>query len=287
MAQTQSAADPLEAIRLSDAHKVTRGSKEVTVALLSSSVNCRLPALRDGIDRLSEEDRRFDACETIEGVNSQDLTHGTFSASVILQIAPGIRVLPIRIFGPNGTGSYLDMARGMQIALDQGADIIAIGGGGSPAPDSMNALCSLVEEARMRNVSVVAPAGNSAEEITTDKPFILASCKNDTLFSVAGLSSKLDELAKFSNYSSYFVQLAAPSAGIKGLDATGKPTQFQGTTVSYLLATGVLALRRSTYANESVEARREALLGAVTPLESLVGKVESAGIIDAAQAVGN
>ncbi len=273
--------NPLDAIGLPAAHEITRGSSDITVALLSSSVNCRLPELRNSIRRERDLDRALDACESVEGSTSNDLAHGTYSASVILKVAPGIKILPLRVFGPSGSGSLLDLARAIDLALTLGVDVIAVGGGGSYPPNSDAAhslICSRVAEARRQNVPVVVPSGS---EISSAAPHLLASCKNDTLFAVAGLDATLQDLAKFSSYSSHFVQIAAPSQGVEGLDASGEMTSFRGTTVSYLIGTGLVALRRSLFPNESVLDRRDAVLSAVTPLSKLVGKTESGGRVHA------
>jgi subtilisin family serine protease len=278
--------DPYLAIDIYRAHELTTGSPEVVVALLSTSVNCRLAALAPSIKRLSPENRDLDACESVEGINERDLNLGTYSASVIHFVAPSVKILPIRIFSPMGHGTIEASMRGIQVAMAEGAKIISFGGGGDVSPQQLQNVCAVIEDARQRGVTIVAPAGNSGSEITSERSTIMSRCKNDALFSVAALNEEIDGLAPYASYSPHFVQLAAPGENVGGYDAAGNLITFRGSTPGLLLTTGVLALRESLYPGETAYFRREAILRSVTPMASLVGKVESSGMLNAYRALG-
>ncbi len=52
------------------------------------------------------------------------LGHGTMVAGAIRLVAPGVRILPVRAFGQNGTGRLFDIIRGMHLSEQRGARVI-------------------------------------------------------------------------------------------------------------------------------------------------------------------
>src|SRR2546426_11155796 len=78
-------------------------------------------------------------------VASSTLTGRTFTPGA----APGVKVLPVKVLDATGTGSEVDVARGICFAADHGAKIINLSLGSDPASsiivqalrsDSANAL---------------------------------------------------------------------------------------------------------------------------------------------------
>jgi hypothetical protein len=273
--------DPYRAIDLERAFEITRGSPTVKVALLSTSANCELADLAPSIVRTHAPDRSFDACELPLGIKDEEVNYGTYSISLIHFTAPHVKILPLRVFQPDGNGNFEDSLKGFQIALDEGAQIIAYSGGGDMNIDQAEPFCALVVKAREKGVTVLMPAGNSGVEITDERPSLLTFCKSDNLVGVSAMSGDLSQLANFASYSQTFVQWAAPSESVGGYDGEGNLVAYRGTTAAFLLAAGSMALRTSLYPQESAAVRREAILRSVTKIESLQNRVEAAGMLNA------
>jgi hypothetical protein len=96
-----------------------------------------------------------------------DEGHGTQSAMVaaaagnndhgVAGACWNCRIMPVKVLGADGTGSYSDVAAGIVWAADQGADIINLSLGG-PSPSV--AMTSAVNYARSKGALVIAAAGN-------------------------------------------------------------------------------------------------------------------------------
>jgi hypothetical protein len=96
-----------------------------------------------------------------------DEGHGTQSAMVAAAAGNnnhgaagacwGCRIMPVKVLGADGSGSYGDVAAGIVWAADNGADIINLSLGG-PSPSAT--LTAAVNYARDHGVLVIAAAGN-------------------------------------------------------------------------------------------------------------------------------
>ena len=102
--------------------------------------------------------------------------HGTHIASVLFAdggspvagLVPHCRAISIPIFSSRSTGqlnncSQLDLARAIILAVEHGADIINVSGGQlSETAEAEPLLNQAIEECRLRNVLIVAAAGNDS-----------------------------------------------------------------------------------------------------------------------------
>lgn len=171
-----------EVIGLPEAHRVTRGSPEVTVAVLDTGVDTQH---REYADRL---EGGFDFVDIIDGAddffgdrlgadsNAMDpgVGHGSHVTGIIAArgrkmstgAAPGCRILPVRVLGALRQGDRLigaglvdNISTGLKWAVDHGADVINMSlgirheGGGLPHGD-------VVRYAAQKGVMIVAAAGN-------------------------------------------------------------------------------------------------------------------------------
>lgn len=97
--------------------------------------------------------------------------HGTFVAAQIaaqvnngvsgVGIAPRVTILPVRVLGTGGFGTFSDVAEGIDFAVAQGAKVINMSLGGSEGAGFLQAA---VERAAAAGVVLVASAGNEADE---------------------------------------------------------------------------------------------------------------------------
>ena len=97
--------------------------------------------------------------------------HGTFVASQIAAqvnngvsgagVAPRVTILPVRVLGAGGSGTFSAVAEGIDFAVAQGAKVINMSLGAS---EGVGFLQAAVERAAAAGVVLVASAGNEADE---------------------------------------------------------------------------------------------------------------------------
>ncbi len=148
-----------------------------------------------------------------EDANVQDdYGHGTHVAGIVAAaanngvgitgIAPGARVMPVKVLDQYGTGWYSDIAAGIVYAADNGARVINLSLGGTPDSQTLR---EAVDYARSRGALVVAATGNSGGAV-------LYPAAYDPVLAVAATDAN-DQRASFSNFGPQ-VDLAAPGVDI-------------------------------------------------------------------------
>jgi hypothetical protein len=142
------------------------GDASVTVAVIDTGVDLDN---RDLVGRLdTEHDKDFVGHDTVaQDEDGKTPGHGTAVASIIAAkannaigiagIAPGVRILPIRVLDKKATGTDTDLALGIRWAADHGAGVINISIGGTVGT---SVLSDAVDYATSKDCVVVAASGN-------------------------------------------------------------------------------------------------------------------------------
>jgi subtilisin family serine protease len=215
------AADPLrlqqwglDAVR-ADAAVSTSDGRGVLVGLLDSGVDSSHPDLAGSI---------VDGPDLVDGDAHPDdgAGHGTHVAGIIVAhagngaggqgVAPGARVLNIRVLGDDLTGKTTDAAKGVDEAVSAGAMVLNLSL--SPGPDSSteipatDPLVQALDRASASGVTIVASAGNDARPLCA-QPVVVPQ-----LICVGSVNEQL-ERSDFSNYG-LRVDLVAPGGGRGG-----------------------------------------------------------------------
>lgn len=151
-----------QAIQMPTAWDTSTG-QQVIVAIVDTGVDFRAPDLAStarlpGYDFVNNDSDPTD-----------DQGHGTHVAGTIAQstnnglgvagVAFNARILPVKVLGANGQGSYENIIKGIVYAVDQGAKVINMSLAGS---SGSQALLDAVQYANSKGVVVVAAAGNSS-----------------------------------------------------------------------------------------------------------------------------
>ena len=260
-----------QALRLPQAHARTTGAG-VRVAVLDTGIDANHPLfagrLLPGFDFV---DFDSDPSETGSVVNA-GYGHGTHVAGLVTMVAPGARIMPLRVLDAEGVGNAWVLAEAMLYAVDpdgnpetnDGAHIINLSLGSLARTRVMASISNIVscgaaiagdavadrsdpgyadDEtrcARRPGAMVVAAAGNDASVSVKEYP---AAESQYGLASVAA-SSALQRLAVFSN-SGPWIDLAAPGEGITSAFPGGGWATWSGTSMAAPLVAGVGALVRS------------------------------------------
>ncbi len=164
--------------------------------------------------------------------------HGQDHGSGVLGVAPGARILPIRL--PPQYDYRLDdrLADGLRWAVDHGARVVSISQG---TATDVPALRSAVAYAVSRDVVVVASAGNATQGDRSvvhpaSYPGVLAVSAVDRAGNFARVSVRGPE-----------VSLAAPGQDVVNAQPGDRYGLGTGTSDSAALVSGVAALVRSKY----------------------------------------
>jgi type VII secretion-associated serine protease mycosin len=151
-----------------------------------------------GIDYVSGTDGRIDPDghgTHVAGIIAAHVNNGVGIAGA----APAVKIMPVRVLGPGGSGSSSNVALGIIWAVDHGARVVNLSLGGGPSPGIETAM----QYARSKNAVVFAAAGNAYPSTTPMYPAAYPEA-----IAVAAVNSSLGH-ASFSQTGSY-VDLAAP-----------------------------------------------------------------------------
>ena len=214
----------------------TMGDASIIIAVLDSGANYNHPDLAG---------RLIPGFNFVAGTTNaaDDQGHGTAVTGAIVAVAnngigvagvaPGCRVMPVKVVNESGQGSHSQIALGIQYAISHGARIINLSIGGEQPSSTLQAA---IGYAWSNNAVVVAAAGNSG----TSTPQYPAAYEHV----LAGSATTANDTPTiFSTYGS-FVKLSAPGENIwiTTRDLENPYGPWSGTSLASPVAAGVAAL---------------------------------------------
>jgi len=262
------------------------GDRRVIVAVLDSGMDYNHSELNrtlywDGLresagwDFISGDARAFD-----------DHAHGTEVASIVgggwsksMGVAPGVTLLPVKVFSPYGQTSSGSIVAAFEYAIASGARIIVCGWA---TPVRSAALRSAIEVAKAAGVLVVAAAGDDGTNLDDEPRYPAAYSREfDNVVSVAayGLRSipktNISEVVLWrsknqkiaSSYGPRTVDLAAPGEDLFVARPRGKTRTQSHSGLAAGVVAGVAALATSVCPTVSASELKVALLDDASPSE--------------------
>jgi thermitase len=254
-------------IEAPQAWQITRGDPSIIVAVLDTGIN---------------EDNQDLAGRVVAEVNfsdsptSDDLYgHGTHMAGIIAAIAPGCRLMNVKVANDMGKCEPAVVARGIIWAVDHGAKVINLSLSMIASPDLEEA----VNYAWRQGAIIIAAAGNKG----TSEPSYPAYYVN--CLAVAGTNEN-NSLALLSSYGDW-VDVAAPGFNIYSELPQNQYGYKTGTSAAGAHVSGVAALvfsvAEDTNGNGAVNDEvRWAIENSCTPIG---GDGMGQGLVNAFQAV--
>jgi trimeric autotransporter adhesin len=179
--------------------------------------------------------------------------HGTHVAGTIAAenngvgntgVAYGARIMPVRVLGDSGSGTFINIARGIRYAADNGARVINLSlGGGSGSPE----MDAAINYAAQRGAVVVMASGNEGAA-APGYPARLAT----TTGIAVGAVDRFKQAATFSNAAgtnSAMQYVVAPGVDVYSTQLGGGYRLLDGTSMATPHVAGVVALMLSANPN--------------------------------------
>lgn len=217
-----------------DAWKLTTGDSNVVVAFVDGGIDVRHPDFfgklayneteRKGVAGKDDDDNGYVddtlGWDFVRGdAVARDLGgHGSATASLVVAawdgnglagLAPGVRVLPVRVADGGARVELANLVDGIDYAVSRKARIINLSLGGLTTPEGVD---SAIARAVRSGAVVVASSGNEGVDLDKTPRYPAALSMRGLL--VVGASTMRDEWSGYSNYSLKKVHLSAPGDAI-------------------------------------------------------------------------
>ena len=278
------------------------GASGAVIAVIDSGVDFNHPDLRSNqwknqkeSDNKRDDDRNgfvddlygFDwAGAGVAG--SEDSGHGTLVAGIIASqkntaaasAQQPLALMSLRVLDSNGKGDVASAIEAIDYATTMGASVINCSWG---TDENSAFLRQAIERAAVRNILVVASAGNDGRDIEAS-PYYPASYGLSNLLVVASTDSS-SNLASWSNRGAVHAHVAAPGDNITSTGRGGGYETLLGTSASAAIASGIAGLIKIERPSLSAERIREMILGGARAVPALKDKVSSGSVIDVAGAI--
>jgi len=165
--------------------------------------------------------------------------HGTMVMGVIHLVAPTAKLLPLKAFHADGTGSLSDILRAIYFAVQNNANVINMSFDFKTASTELQ---SALDYAQRLNVICAASAGNDGQKGPPNLVYP-AALQNDVMGVAA--TSDTDARSSFSNYGDLIVWVAAPGEAIVTTYPFSTYAAGWGTSFSAPFVSGGAALLRN------------------------------------------
>lgn len=194
--------------------------------------------------------------------------HGTIAGGVIGSINKNTKLMVLRAFDANGTSTIPIIARAIDYAVAQGAQVINASFGGYESAES-ELMINAIKRAQEKDIFFVASAGN--DSLSNDvRSFYPGSLRLDNVISVAACNQDDTKWAG-SNYGAHTVDIAAPGVDIYTTKLGNTYGAVTGTSIAAPVITGVAALIKSVAPHLDSKSIKNILLntGISVPIETV------------------
>jgi thermitase len=223
-------------LNLETAWDYTRGSSTTLIAIVDSGIDLDHPDLAAKV----RTDIDYDFANN-DATAQDDNGHGTHLAGTaaaatnnsigIAGICPNCQLLPVKVLGASGTGSYSAIASGIRWAADKGAQVINLSLGGSSGNTT---LLSAVQYAYGKGATLVCAAGGSNAS-TPSYPAYYSECV------AVAATDQNDNKASFSSYGTW-VDTSAPGVSIYSTYWDNTYATLSGTSMATAHVSGLAGL---------------------------------------------
>lgn len=225
---------------LAGLRELTLGHPSVVVAVVDGRIDTSQPSLAGASFRV------VDSGAPVGPPEGRTADHGTYVASIIAGqpgtdvegIAPNCTFLAVPAWTPERPRpSQIDLARAIEAAVDEGADIINLSGGQFvDAPMAQDHLERAVQKCIDNDVLLIAAAGNDG------CPCLHVPASLDGVIAVGSRGE--EEASDFSNHHEMYQRngITAPGEHITGATLNGGTQEQSGTSVAAPVVSAIAAL---------------------------------------------
>lgn len=266
-------------------HTPSDDRTNIVVAVVDTGVDLSHPDLKDSLVNGQNFVNTFSPPQDDNG-------HGTNVAGIIAAkahdlsgyngVAPGTKIMPIKVLDQKGVGSTATLLAGIQYAIDNHADIINLSLGSYGDSKSLH---DLIKQAIDHNILVIAAAGNDSDNWISDEPGQLDSdplkdisrkayptsypALYDEVISVGAVEQLYDTNLTVADFSNVLkVDVAAPGAYIYSTYLNGGYKFMHGTSQATSFVSGLAALIKANNPNISAIHLRAIIENSATQLPS-------------------
>lgn len=221
----------LKKINMEKAWDITKGSSDITVAVIDGGLQSDHPDLKGNVLP------SYNAVTGGKTITADE--HGTHVAGIIAAslnklgitgIAPNVKILPIDVFEGKEANAY-EVADAIIYAADHGANVINLS---LSTTNYAQVMEEAIHYARSKGIVAVASAGNDGSDVP-EYPAAL-----DSVISVSSTNSQ-DAHSNFSNYGPE-IDISAPGEGIYSTVTGSKYRTMNGTSMAAPAISGTAAL---------------------------------------------
>lgn len=168
----------------------------------------------------------------LDGSQFSAFGHGTEVMGMIHMVAPTARLLPVKAFGADGSGTLSNILSGIYYAVQNHANVINMSFELSSSSHELNAA---INYANSHNVVCVASSGNDGENE------VVYPAGLQTVMGVAS-TNDFGQRSSFSNYGDQVVWVAGPGENVVTTYPFGTYSVTSGTSFTSPMVAGTVAL---------------------------------------------
>lgn len=277
------------------AWKITKGKKNIVVAVIDTGIDASHPDLKDALWHKPGKPDEYGWDFVSDKKNPEDKHgHGTHVAGIIgataranagaSGVAPNISIMAVRYYSDTASGAQnlSNTVRAINYAVDNGANIINYSGGGAEfSAQEMRA----IQRAESKGILFVAAAGNEYQNTDENgNAYYPAAYGLTNIIAVAATNIR-NQILPSSNWGMKHVHVAAPGENIFSTLPHGRYGYLTGTSQATAFVSGLAALVLSENPDLKPAEVRKIIMESTDRLEGLQNKIASGGRINAYSAL--